>query len=469
MLTTHRDGTVQAWDLALLRDRSPSFYTLKDLHDSARVFAAWLTRQGDVAAAQRTLEESLRLGEAAVRRFPAHYGVRASMVTTHQNLAWLAANTGQPDLARHQVDVMLRGMSSLAEEVPTSPALQAALAQAYQVAGDVDLKLLGYAAAEAHYDTALEVYQRLKSFPRTMNERSNQDAIDRLERKRRVSRLAGRATADLTFALSQNVELIPELLVQRFNGLAAQGQHAALAETAERLAERYPEESDILYDAACGYGLAVKALDAGRTPDRLTPAEQSQRARYAARAMELLRRALRFGFDDLAQLQQDRDLEAIRSDKRFSQLPAEIGKPVDETSSQEPKSLRYRFRPGETLKYTAEIKIRVDGSIRGKHLVSEAPMSMDLHWQVKSVAPDGSARITLHMERLRMTIPNPKGKELVFDSRDGKPTDGDPNKLFLWSLYRFAEQIDATVQRTRQDARGEDPGERTGIARRGPA
>ena len=70
VVTTHRDGTAQTWDLAVLRERSLSFYALKDLHTSARTFADWCADQGDTAAARQSLEESLRFGEAAVRPEP---------------------------------------------------------------------------------------------------------------------------------------------------------------------------------------------------------------------------------------------------------------------------------------------------------------------------------------------------------------------------------------------------------------
>ena len=98
----------------------------------------------------------------------------------------------------------------------------------------------------------------------------------------------------------------------------------------------------------------------------------------------------------------DRDLEAIRSDQSFDQLADEIGKPVDETSSPGPNSLRYRFREGETLKYTGEMGVSMSVVRYGKTTGSETLMTTDTVWRIKSVASDGSAQVVLRLERFRM-------------------------------------------------------------------
>ncbi len=261
-----------------------------------------------------------------------------------------------------------------------------------------------------------------------------------------VSRIAGRAVEDLSFALEQDVELIPQLLVLRYDHLARQGDHAALTETAEKMALLYPEDQGTIYEAACGYGRAVKSIDAGRAPEQLAPLEQGQRARYAGRALELLRRAVRLGYDDLAHIASDRDLEAIRSDQSFDQLAAEIGKPVDETPSPGPNALRYRFREGETLKYTGEMGVSIRGVRHGKTTSSETLITTDAVWRIKSVATDGSAQIRIRLVRLRTKTSGLGTTVLDYDSRDSEPVSKDAVSSFLNVLRRLTElEFDATI------------------------
>jgi hypothetical protein len=200
-----------------------------------------------------------------------------------------------------------------------------------------------------------------------------------------------------------------------------------------------------VYDAACGYGLVLRALDAGRPLDRLSPAEQKQRADYANRAFDLLRRAVRLGYTDLARVRRDRDLEALLSDPRFATLSGEVGKPVDESPSRDPKALRYRFKPGETLRYTAEMKMTQVMASNGRTATGEVQMTAEALMQVKSVAADGSARVAVKTERLRMTL-QVGNRKIVFDSRGEKPGEDNPDGLFLNVMHRAAAiECEATV------------------------
>ena len=83
LVSLHCDGTTQSWDLPLLRERAPSFLTLKDLHESALEVAAWSDARGDVASSRQALEESRRFVETAIGRFPTHRDARAGAVAVN--------------------------------------------------------------------------------------------------------------------------------------------------------------------------------------------------------------------------------------------------------------------------------------------------------------------------------------------------------------------------------------------------
>jgi hypothetical protein len=58
----------------------------------------------------------------------------------------------------------------------------------------------------------------------------------------------------------------------------------------------------------------------GRGRRELTPAQQAERREYEALAMQTLREALAEGYEDVANISTDGDLEALRSRDDFQEL-----------------------------------------------------------------------------------------------------------------------------------------------------
>ena len=81
---------------------------------------------------------------------------------------------------------------------------------------------------------------------------------------------------------------------------------AALAKTPNWTAGQW-------YDFACVYALA-----SGKNADK--------KQEYADQAMELLRKALKAGFQDAANMKKDTDLDPLRGRDDFKQLLAELAK-----------------------------------------------------------------------------------------------------------------------------------------------
>ncbi len=142
------------------------------------------------------------------------------------------------------------------------------------------------------------------------------DLDERIEQCEKAERAAG----DLDFALRQPAGEVPRLLAARAAVLARRGQHADAAATADRLAALEPGSAGHFYDAACGYSLCAGAVGAGNW---------ALREKYAARAVELLRQAVRAGFKDVAHVKRDSDLEPLRQRRDFQKLVQELeaGKP----------------------------------------------------------------------------------------------------------------------------------------------
>jgi tetratricopeptide (TPR) repeat protein/tRNA A-37 threonylcarbamoyl transferase component Bud32 len=122
--------------------------------------------------------------------------------------------------------------------------------------------------------------------------------------------------------------------LQRDGTLATKGDYVQATAEAKALAEQSPGSADILYDAACVYALASGAV---HKDAKLAAAEREQLAEpYADRAIELLRQAAAKGYQDVAQLKRDKDLDALRARPGFQKLLADLEKPTPPAKADKP-------------------------------------------------------------------------------------------------------------------------------------
>jgi hypothetical protein len=132
--------------------------------------------------------------------------------------------------------------------------------------------------------------------------------------------LAQVAIVDLDFALAQPPAMAKVVLVIRARALAGRGNHAAAAVTTEKLRALDPEDGPNLYDVACCYALCAAGVAPTKPPDRLTAEEAATRARYVALALKDLAAAVRRGYKDVAHMEADADLAALRPEKEYEEL-----------------------------------------------------------------------------------------------------------------------------------------------------
>jgi tetratricopeptide (TPR) repeat protein len=105
------------------------------------------------------------------------------------------------------------------------------------------------------------------------------------------------------------------LRLERAACLARGGSPALAVAEVSALTANARGPAGLFYNAACVCALAAAA----------TKSEGPLAGRYADRAVALLRRAVAGGFHDLAHLQKDQDLAALRPRKEFQTLLAELG------------------------------------------------------------------------------------------------------------------------------------------------
>ena len=85
--------------------------------------------------------------------------------------------------------------------------------------------------------------------------------------------------------------------------------------------------------------------------------------------------------------------------------------PAADASAQ--TTLRYKFKEGDTLKYTIVQKIKMTMNILGKTIEMSMDQTSEVVWSITSVDDNGNAKIAVKFGRNKMTVENPQGKTQV--------------------------------------------------------
>jgi len=86
-------------------------------------------------------------------------------------------------------------------------------------------------------------------------------------------------------------------------------------------------------------------------------------------------------------------------------------------------TLRWKFKPGETLRYSMDQKTVTTLQVPGQKLETTLTQTIDLSWVVKDVAADGTADASWTIDRMRTRIESAIGA-FAYDSKDEKVPEG---------------------------------------------
>jgi tetratricopeptide (TPR) repeat protein len=126
---------------------------------------------------------------------------------------------------------------------------------------------------------------------------------------------------DRTIALDESGN--PAFRLRRCATLATLGRHSEATRAANEMATRQGLPAAMVYDLACIHSDCTTAVAKDET---LSPAEREQLTeKYAARAVALLSQAVQLGYEDVAHMKKDTDLDPLRSRQDFQKLLAELG------------------------------------------------------------------------------------------------------------------------------------------------
>jgi serine/threonine protein kinase len=236
--------------------------------------------------AEAVLRKGRQLGEQLVREYPALSECGVRLGSTYVACAELALRRGQPQAVPPWCERARHTLAAVLTKEPRHTEARYFLEDAHEVRALAWTKLGRHAEALADWDRALE-----------LDDGSGRDRL-RLDR-----------------ALT----------------LAYLGRHAQAVAEANALAGKKPLPGPTLYSLAC-----VWAVSAGAARRESAPSgrERDRRAdRYAARAVELLTKALPAGYfrdpSKVAALKSDKDLDPLRQRADFRQLLRAVEKKED--------------------------------------------------------------------------------------------------------------------------------------------
>ncbi len=264
--------------------------------------------------AEESYRQALSVLEQLTSEFPEVTSYADTLASNYNSLANLMANRGklEPALQLYRQATSLR--ERLVNEYPKIPEYQVKLAGVYSNIADKLFEADKPAESLEWFRKAIEqlepIYQSATGSNKS--ERYLEDcyegrskAFDKLERY-----AEGERDWEKVVSLNAPEDKI-RLLTKRWKRLLRQGM---VSEAIEHIAEftRLPgEDADLWYEYACAYALAA---------DRL-PAKQVE---YADRAMELLKQAVKFGYNNATRLRTDSDLKQLRERDDFKTLVSEL-------------------------------------------------------------------------------------------------------------------------------------------------
>jgi serine/threonine protein kinase/tetratricopeptide (TPR) repeat protein len=274
----------------------------------------------DVAAARTHYGKALERFEELAALNPGDAQAGRDVAVAYLKLGTLEQRLGDLGKAQDYHLKALKRFHELAAADPDNILAKFDVAASCREAGMTAMKLHDYTPAAHHFEEGVALLRQLEAKGKLKGSPIYQGYLPEEEYWLSICRMSLRAIDDIDYALAQPTPWPKTLLVVRARALAGRGEHVTAAATAEKLRALGPDDSANLYDVACCYALCAAGVAPAKAPDRLTADEAATRARYVARALEDLAAAVQRGYRDVAHMEADTDLVAIRPEKQYVQL-----------------------------------------------------------------------------------------------------------------------------------------------------
>jgi serine/threonine protein kinase len=333
-------------------------------------------RVGETVFAREAFAKSLEIDDKLAHDDPRDASTQSNLAKSYLNWGDVNRALGNPSAARDAYQKALELYERLAHDDPRNGMVKSWVAASCNCLGDVNVQLGNVAASQDIYRKSLDINQGLAhddplnvekqaKLAYTCGRLGNLEAgredfsaamtwflqgVDILDRLDRNGKLANQvmyqrwladqrkalemcqtaewAIASLDFALGRPKQEIAALLGIRSRVLARQANLAEASATADKLAALEPVDGENLYQAAEAQALCADSTQPESSLAKPEANETALRSRSAVRAIELLKQAHATGYfkypEQRAKLNEDHNLDAIRSVDGFKKLVAEI-------------------------------------------------------------------------------------------------------------------------------------------------
>jgi eukaryotic-like serine/threonine-protein kinase len=285
---------------------------------------------GDPARSQAYARKALEQAEKFRAAAPTSPAARWVLGYAHFRLAKAGLHRGAVEEARRHYEECLKVRHQLVKDVPQSAVFQREVAGAYDGLGELELELRDTRAA-------LDFFQKAHAIHAAMYQKDHADVLVQLNLGNShyhlgaaYTLLGDRPAAEKEFAAALTLregllKADPKNLQRRLELMLAQarwGRHAEVSQAAEEVRQRGLKSPDIAYAVACAYAQCVPTLAAGNGQN--ASESQGLQERYAAAAVEVLRRAVAEGYRDVRALETDSDLQPLQTYPAYQELLKEV-------------------------------------------------------------------------------------------------------------------------------------------------
>jgi tetratricopeptide (TPR) repeat protein len=279
---------------------------------AARNLGQLCLAEGQTAFAAKLAREAQTAAEAWAKIEPNNLVPRREAVSSLGLLADTCCARYDWPAAREALEAMSAAVDRYAASDPNNVLVRFDQAECNIGRGRVERLDFRFKDALPWYDRAIAILQpleaegKLKAYPQVAAR------LNEVKQRADECRQVLKAVDDIQVALNEPPDRAMHLLVGRACALVRMGRPAEAADTAERLRRLKPEDGANLYNVACCYGLCV------------TAAEEAEKIRYLRQGIADLRAAANHGFRDIAKIESDPDLAALRQDPGYRGLVAQL-------------------------------------------------------------------------------------------------------------------------------------------------
>jgi serine/threonine-protein kinase len=290
---------------------------------------------GDPSEALKCAQGALTHSKATVALDPKKdYDRRELLSASYYFLGRASLRLGQPKDAEAHLKNSLALRQEWLDANPTFGKAKQELGRTLQALGELETEQRHYPAASEYYQKSLSAFKELLKRAPNVPELEWYEANVLYDLGVVESMLGEDKKAEAHFQACLKNRIVQlqadknnlQRKVELFLVQARLGMHQEAAKGARDMIETAPKHPGKLFSAACGLGLCIPAVAQSKKPETTIADMRALQQKYADKAIEALREAIRNGFKDKLALETMPDLEPLKKYDGYQELLNQVAK-----------------------------------------------------------------------------------------------------------------------------------------------